>query len=997
MPGKGFLDASMDGEVLKSLIIQSRTSLAVGGMVGGFAGSGDHIGSFSSGSQNGRVGLEASGYASNSSKSHNGGVWKEVESAPGLGDTDSRDLEIVKGITYTESSKNEISGNSSDVVQRSRDSNLSVSQKAEVIEDEMPNDGYMQETESESGTKSFEDNGFGNESKEPKEEKRRPFPSITPARTDADSAKPWKLQDKVVFEDRAGNYLEDTPPQADRNGEDNHRSSDAGVSFDGRSADKLVSSACRHEEHRHSRGSGAGIPNPALVERLYNPPHVCNHVRCAANNPDYALKHETPAKKFLVAKKHPYGGARRRSCDHEGGSTERARTCCCGHDRESTEKPRRASSGCEGGTSGKTRISSGYGGGSAQKSRTTSDGEKRHVLSIVNNTEASGDKPRRISADGERSKGINTPASKSKKSSVDSDRSNALSTSSASRQKRGKSTLLGLTPPGQWNSSVALDKKPGDRKTWSSVIIEKKHGNQTGWNSSVAVERKQADCYYGPWNGSVAIEKKKGEKKDKTLTSSPIAAKQSSEGGLLHTSRRTSSENMEDRRRKPRRSSIASDLSEASAEVRSSDKVAVGAEESSGSARVSASIEEGRSPPRTITPRTGYEASPSPSVGSNHSETSYPKHTGFWKQRQSSPDSSCATGGDSPSCESLSSVNRSSDSRADCKARYEQSTASSKLPRFPSSYTPRYLSASVNGKLPALKPSWNSSISRVPLISERRAPVASAPSKATLAKNFIAKLKESTRAAEASASWNSSFTVAPSLFIHSTKGSAASKITRKTEAKQSNTARKGTKEVEEQVNKTLKGEKVTPPPEDSVSIPLTDNSVKVPEEMTVPIPESSAEKHIDPGSVVSVPSTPSPALTRSGNISDGATSTPYPTKLSETPSTTETEESKVQAALKFGKKGRTVRIEEQRTSETVSLKKNEMLERRLSEEYMTDHTLSTIKRDIQGGRVKSLVHAFESLKAGPDLEHHHSADETVRSEYERELAALAPPASPTPA
>ncbi|CAM6116255.1 unnamed protein product [Calypogeia fissa] len=62
-----------------------------------------------------------------------------------------------------------------------------------------------------------------------------------------------------------------------------------------------------------SRKVAAGKAPPhhekcSVGERLYSQVHVCNHARCAANDPDYNVKSAVPPRKFLVAKKHAYGG-----------------------------------------------------------------------------------------------------------------------------------------------------------------------------------------------------------------------------------------------------------------------------------------------------------------------------------------------------------------------------------------------------------------------------------------------------------------------------------------------------------------------------------------------------------------------------------------------------------------------------------------------------------------------------------------------------------------
>ncbi|OAE24759.1 hypothetical protein AXG93_48s1070 [Marchantia polymorpha subsp. ruderalis] len=700
-----------------------------------------------------------------------------------------------------------------------------------------------------------------------------------------------------------------------------HRTSDAGVSFDGKISEKSFgSSVSRRGSHRtrHSRGSGGGLPNPALVERLYNPPHICNHVRCAANNPDYALRQTVPPKKYLVAKKHAYGGvsdkSRRTSCDNVGGSSEKSRRTSCDHD-------------------------------------------KSYALHSLTNAGPGADKARRNSADPDKARagnnsvnngGSGNHAGKSRRTSVDHDRNHVHTTSGAPHHKRGKSTPpVGFTPHGAWNASVAIDKKHEAHGFWSAPVHDRKHGEQAAgagggaWNNSVAVDKKHGD--YGPWNGSVAVDKKLGERRDRPRSNLPGG------GGAKH-------------------GSTKGDLA-------------------FGSRRAS------NSPPsRTIGGRSRGEArengSPAASVGSNITDQSSPKDAALWQRQQTSPDSSCVTSGHSPSCESLSSVVRS-DSRVATRARYELPTVASQVPK-PASHSP---SESTTGSLS--KPSWNSSTSKVALAAATPPSVGSAAATSSLARTFIAKLKESTKTAASAAvakapslpSWNSSITVAPNLFDYSTTASGASKLARRfiSEMKQSSKAGRAIKGAEDQSDARAKVGASTP--EGSATVSSSSN------EMSVPIPESSAEKHVDPG--FPNPSTPTSKLTRYGSMREGS-SIPTPSKLAKVPSMKEKEkESKIPGSVKFGKRGRTWVEAEARKNETVNLKKGETAERRLSEEYMTDHTLTTtVPRDIQGGRVRSLVHAFESLKTAPDAEHHHSNDETVRTQYQLELAALPPSPSP---
>lgn len=71
-------------------------------------------------------------------------------------------------------------------------------------------------------------------------------------------------------------------------------------------------SKTRGSQQQHFRNSGGTHPPhhkcSSVGERLYSQVHVCNHARCAANDPDYNVKSAVPPKKFLVAKKHAYGG-----------------------------------------------------------------------------------------------------------------------------------------------------------------------------------------------------------------------------------------------------------------------------------------------------------------------------------------------------------------------------------------------------------------------------------------------------------------------------------------------------------------------------------------------------------------------------------------------------------------------------------------------------------------------------------------------------------------
>ncbi|KAG6549729.1 hypothetical protein Mapa_008709 [Marchantia paleacea] len=731
------------------------------------------------------------------------------------------------------------------------------------------------------------------------------------------------------------------------------RTSDAGVSFDGKISEKSFGSGVsRHGDHhtRHSRGSGGGLPNPALVERLYNPPHICNHVRCAANNPDYALRQTVPPKKYLVAKKHAYGGmsdkSRRTSCDHVGGSSEKSRRTSCDHDKSYALH---------------SLTDAGPG---ADKPRNSADSDKaRAVNNDINNS------------------GSGTHAGKSRRTSVDHDRNHVHTTSGAPHHKRGKSTPpVGFTPHGAWNASVAIDKKHEAHGFWSAAVLDKKHGGHGAgagggaWNNSVAVDKKHGD--YGPWNASVAIDKKLGERRDRPRSNLPGGAKPgSSKGDLPYGSRRTSNESSitDDRRQKPRRSSYAS---EAAAEDRRGRCETPVGEQPGGSSACT--------PPRAA---AGEDGSPSASVGSNLTDQSSSKDAALWQRQHNSPDSSCVTSGHSPSCESLSSIVRS-DSRVAARARYELPTVASNLPKL-SSHSPSEWTTGAPSK-----PSWNSSTSKVAPVSATPPSVGSAATTSTLARTFIAKLKESTKTAASAAvakapslpSWNSSITVAPNLFDYSTTASGASKMARRfiSEMKQSSKAGRAIKGAKDLADDRVKSGISTP--EDSATVSSSN-------EMAVPIPESSAEKHVDPG--FPNPSTPTSKLTRYGSMREGS-SIPTPSKLTKVPSMKEKEkESKIPGSVKFGKRGRTWVEAEARKNEIVNLKKGETAERRLSEEYMTDHTLTTtVPRDIQGGRVRSLVHAFESLKTAPDAEHHHSNDETVRTQYQLELAALPPSPSP---
>lgn len=86
----------------------------------------------------------------------------------------------------------------------------------------------------------------------------------------------------------------------------------------------------------------------------------------------------------------------------------------------------------------------------------------------------------------------------------------------------------------------------------------------------------------------------------------------------------------------------------------------------------------------------------------------------------------------------------------------------------------------------------------------------------------------------------------------------------------------------------------------------------------------------------------------------------------------------VPATVKFVKNAKSFE-EIHGETEKVSLKHGEVAERRLSEEYMTNHALEGVVKKIsdQEHRVKVLVHAFESLAAISDSEVHASEDKAL--------------------
>ncbi|CAM6083317.1 unnamed protein product [Calypogeia fissa] len=679
-----------------------------------------------------------------------------------------------------------------------------------------------------------------------------------------------------------------------------------------------------------SRKVAAGKAPPhhekcSVGERLYSQVHVCNHARCAANDPDYNVKSAVPPRKFLVAKKHTYGGL------EDKGEKKRTTTTSSGSSSTTTSPDHHLNNrthALKSLTNSVLTRESGSNGGSNGKVR--ANGLRSNVHSVVQSRRATRD-TNIISSDPKKvaeRKGRTTSSSIPSRSSTARSSVTAIESHSTTAHKSRLSSAASIASPAateqskQWREDST---SPANSITSIRItqIVSTRREEQNGEGDDETQELHELVAAAASSSPTASV----GSNHDPEISSLKETVLLVEEVGIFEQPTANAGELQ----------SPANSSSQILQKNSLGNKQANGDSPSPSSLSVDsrAPVSESLSP---STPSTSFEST----APEGSSVTTTPATKLSSRLRKTAVGGKEINGsGSSPSLDSRPTTSGSLTSTVTSLKSGPRlspaSTVRSSRTTTPSSSSSDKLARNLLNKLKEsskVGAPLSSPLSSSPLLSSpfSSSPLSSSPSA------LVNRPSRIPRSAVSPASPVESST-APTNASKSAKRFA-------TDLQGKSVARRSTKGVR---SIELRGGKAQ---SYSTTTVTSWNMTTTTVETSVSISEITTEKRVEAG------------FAGSGGLEEVSSKPEQSSKkdlkaIKDAPTT-----------VKFAKNARSLEEVLAAEPETVALKHGEVAERRLSEEYMTNHALEGVVKKISENdhRVKVLVHAFETLANLTDAE-----------------------------